>query len=319
MQQLHPDDVIWRNARLATMIPDDSTPYGLKAQHATVVRGQTILAVIPESDIPSGHRHCVDLHGRLVTPGLIDCHTHLVFGGDRAAEWEQRLNGVSYQTISAQGGGINATVTATRSSSPETLLRLAQQRLQRLIDEGVTTVEIKSGYGLNAEAEEKMLQVARQLGQNNPVEISPTLLAAHAVPAEYRHDANAYLTTVCEQMMPTLWQKAYSKPWMCFAKMSASRQRKPSGFSALPLPRGFRSKDTWNSFQILAARRWSAALRGFPPIILNISTMTVFRRWRTTARLRYYCRGRSIFFRNASVRRLNSSEKRRSHGCRHRL
>ena len=207
MQQLHPDDVIWRNARLATMIPDDSTPYGLKAQHALVVRGQTILAVIPESDIPSGHRHCVDLHGRLVTPGLIDCHTHLVFGGDRAAEWEQRLNGVSYQTISAQGGGINATVTATRSSSPETLLRLAQQRLQRLIDEGVTTVEIKSGYGLNAEAEEKMLQVARQLGQNNPVEISPTLLAAHAVPAEYRHDADAYLTRVCEQMMPTLWQK----------------------------------------------------------------------------------------------------------------
>lgn len=106
MQQLHPDDVIWRNARLATMIPDDSTPYGLKAQHALVVRGQTILAVIPESDIPSGHRHCVDLHGRLVTPGLIDCHTHLVFGGDRAAEWEQRLNGVSYQTISAQGAGL---------------------------------------------------------------------------------------------------------------------------------------------------------------------------------------------------------------------
>ncbi|WP_150322268.1 amidohydrolase family protein, partial [Enterobacter hormaechei] len=104
-------------------------PYGLKEQHALVVRGQTILGVLPESDLPSGHRHVIDLEGRLVTPGLIDCHTHLVFGGDRAAEWEQRLNGVSYQTISAQGGGINATVTATRSSSLETLLKLAQQRL----------------------------------------------------------------------------------------------------------------------------------------------------------------------------------------------
>lgn len=144
MQQIHPDDVIWRNARLATMAPDVRAPYGLKDQHALVIRGQTILAVIPESDIPAGHTHGVDLQDRLVTPGLIDCHTHLVFGGDRAAEWEQRLNGVSYQTISAQGGGINATVTATRSSSPETLLNLAQQRLQRLINEGVTTVEIKS-------------------------------------------------------------------------------------------------------------------------------------------------------------------------------
>ncbi|MDE4070895.1 imidazolonepropionase, partial [Enterobacter asburiae] len=134
MQQIHPDDVIWRNARLATMAPDVPAPYGLKEQHALVVRGHTILAAIPESDIPSGHRHCVDLQGRLVTPGLIDCHTHLVFGGDRAAEWEQRLNGVSYQTISAQGGGINATVTATRSSSAETLLKLAQQRLQRLMN-----------------------------------------------------------------------------------------------------------------------------------------------------------------------------------------
>lgn len=130
-----------------------------------------------------------------------------MFGGDRAAEWEQRLNGVSYQTISAQGGGINATVTATRASSAETLLTLAQQRLQRLMQEGVTTLEIKSGYGLNHEAEAKMLRVAQQLAQNNPVEISPTLLAAHAVPAEYRHDPDAYLRLVCEQIMPTLWKQ----------------------------------------------------------------------------------------------------------------
>lgn len=207
MQQLHPDDVIWRNARLATMDPDHSAPYGLTEHCALVVRDQTILAVIPEAEIPHGHANSIDLAGRLVTPGLIDCHTHLVFGGDRAAEWEQQLNGVSYQAISAQGGGINATVTATRNSTPQALLTLAQQRLQRLMNEGVTTLEIKSGYGLNAEAEEKMLQVARQLGEDYPVEISPTLLAAHAVPAEYRHDPDAYLTLVCEQIMPALWQK----------------------------------------------------------------------------------------------------------------
>lgn len=138
----------------------------------------------------------------------------------------QRLNGVSYQTISAQGGGINATVTATRNSSPETLLTVAQQRLQRLMNEGVTTVEIKSGYGLNAEAEEKMLLVARQLSLNNLVDISPTLLAAHAVPAEYRQDPDAYLALVCEQIMPTLWQKSYLKRWTCFVKTSALPRRK---------------------------------------------------------------------------------------------
>ncbi|WP_370973488.1 imidazolonepropionase [Enterobacter wuhouensis] len=207
MQQLHPDDVIWRNARLATMVADDPAPYGLREQYALVVRGQTILAVIPESDIPAGHRNGVDLGGRLVTPGLIDCHTHLVFGGDRAAEWEQRLNGVSYQTISEQGGGINATVTATRGSSPNALLNVAQSRLERLMNEGVTTVEIKSGYGLNADAEEKMLQVARQLGLNNPIDISPTLLAAHAVPAEYRQEPDAYITRVCDEIIPALWQR----------------------------------------------------------------------------------------------------------------
>ena len=207
MQQLHPDDVIWRNARLATMVADDPAPYGLREQYALVVRGQTILAVIPESDIPAGHRNGVDLGGRLVTPGLIDCHTHLIFGGDRAAEWEQRLNGVSYQTISEQGGGINATVTATRGSSPDALLNVAQSRLERLMNEGVTTVEIKSGYGLNADAEEKMLQVARQLGLNNPIDISPTLLAAHAVPAEYRQEPDAYITRVCDEIIPALWQR----------------------------------------------------------------------------------------------------------------
>ncbi|QMM54984.1 imidazolonepropionase [Enterobacter sp. RHB15-C17] len=207
MHQLHPDDLIWRNARLATMNPDEPAPYGLRDNAALVVRGERIVAIIPETEVPATHAHQVDLGGRLVTPGLIDCHTHLVFGGDRAAEWEQRLNGVSYQTISAQGGGINATVAATRESDEQSLLKRAEQRLHRLMQEGVTTLEIKSGYGLNAQTEEKMLRVVQTLAQSHRVEISPTLLAAHAVPKEYRQDPDAYLTQVCEQIMPTLWRE----------------------------------------------------------------------------------------------------------------
>ena len=207
MLQLHPDDVIWRNLRLATLDPSHGTPYGLLENRALIVRGETILAIVPEPDLPADLPRAIDLEGRLVTPGLIDCHTHLVFGGDRAAEWEQRLNGVSYQTISAQGGGINATVSATRDSTADQLEQLAQQRLERLMREGVTTVEIKSGYGLNDEAEEKMLRVAQRLAQTNPVEISPTLLAAHAVPREYRNDPDAYVDHVCQHMLPALWEK----------------------------------------------------------------------------------------------------------------
>lgn len=207
MRQLLPDDTLWRNIRLATLDPDRQTPYGLLEDHALVVREGKVLAVVPESSLPPSHRHSHDMQGRLVTPGLIDCHTHLIFGGSRASEWEQRLNGVSYQQISAQGGGINATVTATRAATLDTLLTLAQKRLDHLLSEGVTLLEIKSGYGLNAEAEEKILRVAARLADENPIEISPTLLAAHAVPAEYRGDSDGYIAHVCDVIMPQLWEK----------------------------------------------------------------------------------------------------------------
>ena len=207
MLQLHPDDVIWRNARLATLDPAMQTPYGLQEKTALITRGETIVALIPEADLPASHPNVHDLQGRLVTPGLIDCHTHLVFGGDRAGEWEQRLNGVSYQAISAQGGGINATVSATRESTPEALYQLAQGRLTRLMREGVTTIEIKSGYGLDDESEEKLLRVAHNLARHHPVEISPTLLAAHAVPQEYRQDPDGWIDHICQQMLPALWEK----------------------------------------------------------------------------------------------------------------
>lgn len=199
------DLVIWRNARLATLNPHHSRPYGLLDRHALLVRDGRIEAVIPESDAPAGRS--IDLGGRLLTPGLIDCHTHLIFGGSRAQEWEQRLNGVSYQMISANGGGINSTVRATRESSEAQLLALAQQRLDRLLREGVTTVEIKSGYGLDLENERKMLRMAQKLSESNAVELSATLLSAHATPPEYKDDPDGYIALVCETLLPTLWEE----------------------------------------------------------------------------------------------------------------
>ncbi|ENC9770449.1 TPA: imidazolonepropionase [Citrobacter koseri] len=207
MAQLLPDDTIWRNGRLATMDPERGSPYGMVDDHALVVRQGRILDIVPASSLNAEHRNTVDLQGRLVTPGLIDCHTHLIFGGTRAGEWEQRLNGVSYQQISAQGGGINATVAATRTASEDELLAVARARMARLLQEGVTLLEVKSGYGLNFATEEKMLRVAAALAHENRVEISPTLLAAHATPAEYRDGPDGYITLVCESILPGLWAK----------------------------------------------------------------------------------------------------------------
>lgn len=207
MAQLLPDDTIWRNGRLATMDTKRGSPYGMVDDHALVVRQGRILDIVPASSLNAAHRNTVDLQGRLVTPGLIDCHTHLIFGGTRAGEWEQRLNGVSYQQISAQGGGINATVAATRTASEDELLAVARARMARLLQEGVTLLEVKSGYGLNFATEEKMLRVAAALAHENRVEISPTLLAAHATPAEYRDDPDGYITLVCESILPGLWAK----------------------------------------------------------------------------------------------------------------
>jgi imidazolonepropionase len=171
-----------------------------------VVADGRIKQIVPISQQPAAWENDWPVAGRggVVTPGLIDCHTHLVFGGNRAGEFEQRLEGASYAEIAAQGGGILSTVNATRAATEDDLFASAKPRLEALIADGVTTVEIKSGYGLSLEHERKMLRVARRLGQALPVDVVTTFLGAHALPPEYKGRADDYITVVCEQMLPAL-------------------------------------------------------------------------------------------------------------------
>ncbi len=198
-------DTLWINARLATMTAG-SAPYGLMEDAALAVQGGVIAWIGPMSELPADDRvNCpdvLDCGGRLVSPGLIDCHTHLVYAGDRAQEFELRLNGASYEEIAAAGGGIKSTVNATRAADEETLLEQSLPRLRRLMADGVTTVEIKSGYGLNTEAECRMLRVARRLGEVTPVTVRTSFLGAHALPPEYMGRPDAYIDQVCTDMLP---------------------------------------------------------------------------------------------------------------------
>jgi imidazolonepropionase len=197
-------DRLWINARLATLDPAVPGPYGLRESWASGIRGDTIVAIVPSdaAAVRSFRGEVTDCGGRLVTPGLIDCHTHLIFGGSRAAEWEMRLAGVPYVEIAKRGGGILSTVRATRDLTEDELVETALPRLRALAAEGVTCVEIKSGYGLTLEDELKMLRAARRLETLTPIEVSPTLLAAHAVPPEYAGRGDGYVALICDAMIP---------------------------------------------------------------------------------------------------------------------
>ena len=166
---------------------------------AIALSGETVAWAGPLADLPEEHAHRVrhDLGGRLVTPGLIDCHTHVVHGGHRAGEFRMRLEGASYDEIARAGGGIVSTVTATRAASEDDLLAIALRSVDALIAEGVTTLEIKSGYGLDQETELKMLRVARRVGAARKVDVVTSFLGAHAVPADYKGREDAYIDTVC--------------------------------------------------------------------------------------------------------------------------
>jgi len=193
---------LWQNCHAATMV---GGRYSIIEDAAIVTLGDTIDWIGPRAEVLAmAGVEVVDLGGAWVTPGLVDCHTHTVFGGNRSGEFEQRLQGVSYAEIAAAGGGIASTVRATRAASEKELYASARQRLDALRRDGVTTVEIKSGYGLDLANEAKMLRVARRLGQELPVTVRATCLAAHALPPEYKDRSDEYIAHICDEMLPAL-------------------------------------------------------------------------------------------------------------------
>lgn len=189
---------IYLNANFATMTP--GAPYGAIRDGAMAVDGDRIAWIGPRAERPRGQE--IDCGGGWITPGLIDCHTHLVFGGDRANEFELRLKGASYEEIARAGGGIVSTVAKTRAASEADLVAAALPRLDALLAEGVTTIEIKSGYGLDTATEAKMLRAARALAGSRDVTIKTTFLGAHALPPEYQGRQGAYVERVIDEMLP---------------------------------------------------------------------------------------------------------------------
>ena len=189
---------LWRNARLATL-REDLPGLGIIEKGAVVCEGGRILYAGPEAELPSWlieAADITDLEGRWVTPGLVDCHTHIVYGGNRAREFEMRLEGATYEEIARAGGGIVSSVKATNALSVEGLVEAALPRLDTLISEGVATIEVKSGYGLNIEAELKMLRAARALADHRPVRVITSYLGAHATPVEYKGRNQDYISDV---------------------------------------------------------------------------------------------------------------------------
>ena len=202
-------DSLWFNVNLATMT--EGNPYGMVEDGALVVVGSKIAWLGKRADLPADYESRVqktyDGQDGWITPGLVDCHTHLVYAGSRAREFELRLQGATYEEIARQGGGIRSTVAATREADENDLLEQSAPRLMALMQEGVTTVEIKSGYGLDLETELRMLRVARQLGEKYPVTVVPTYLGAHALPPEFEGRSDDYIDLVCNSVMPEVAAK----------------------------------------------------------------------------------------------------------------
>lgn len=194
-------DTLWTGCHAATMVPGH--PYGVIEDAAIRVREGRIAWIGRRSELSDTSRYTVvDLGGRWVTPGLIDCHTHLVYGGHRAREFEMRLDGADYAAIADAGGGIVSTVHATRSATEAQLVSAAEKRARELLAEGVTVLEIKSGYGLDTDSEMRTLAAARRLGERLPATVRTSCLAAHALPPEYAGQADAYIDLVCEEILP---------------------------------------------------------------------------------------------------------------------
>ncbi|HLU35024.1 MAG TPA: imidazolonepropionase, partial [Thermomicrobiales bacterium] len=195
-------DHVWRNARIATLAAGHPG-LGVVERGAIAVQDDRIAWIGEDADLPSSDAPVTDCQGRWITPGLIDCHTHLVYAGNRAREFEMRLEGASYEQIALAGGGIASSVRQLRTADENVLLDQTLPRLDALISEGVTTVEVKSGYGLDPDNERKSLRVARRLADERPVTVTTTFLGMHAMPPG-ESDRDAYIATVIDQMLPAL-------------------------------------------------------------------------------------------------------------------
>lgn len=216
---------VLRNIGQLATCPADAAQQdaGLINDAALVIEGHKVIWAGLELDLPNsfaGHES-IDCGQRLVIPGLIDCHTHLCFGGWRGDEFEMRLQGHSYQDIAAAGGGIQSTVAATRASSADELLEKARHSLEGMLDLGITTVECKSGYGLELAAELKQMQVYRDLSDLQPVDLVPTFLGAHMVPVEYEQDREAYIKLLCEELIPEIGEKKLARFCDVFVEQGA--------------------------------------------------------------------------------------------------
>jgi len=255
-------DRVWRNARLATL--DPTLPgLGVIEKGLIAAKDGRLRYVGPDNNANFDGPESIDCEGRWITPGLVDCHTHLVYGGNRADEFEKRLDGVSYEEIARSGGGILSTMRATRAASEAELVEASLPRLDRLLAEGVTTVEIKSGYGLSLDGELKLLRAARALGDCRPVTVSTTLLAAHAVPPEYRANPDAYVGLICDTIIPAAVRLADAVDGFCetIAFSTAQIERVFTSAKAHGLPIKLHAEQLSNQGgAALAARHgaWSA-------------------------------------------------------------
>ena len=221
---MQPADSVWQGVGVATM-RKGATPYGAIEDGALAIRDGRIAWVGPRADLPASligpATQRQEAPGRWITPALIDCHTHLIFGGNRAGEFEARLGGDSYESAARRGGGILSTVTATRAASVDELVEMASPRLDRLMSDGVRLVEIKSGYGLTLESELKMLRAARQLGRAKNIEVRTSFLGAHAVPPEFAGHADAYVDHIVHDMLPAVAAEGLADSVDAFAETIA--------------------------------------------------------------------------------------------------
>jgi imidazolonepropionase len=263
-------DLLVRRARLVTLAPGAPQEEQVRARArplgALAVSAGRIAWMGPDAELPShaAARLELDAEGRLLTPGLIDCHTHLVHAGERSDEWAQRLAGASYESIAAAGGGIRATVRATRAAGLDRLLAESRPRLEALVAGGVTTVEVKSGYGLDRETELGMLRVARRLGELVPVTVRTTFLGAHAVPPEFDGRADAYVDWLIDELLPAVAGgladavDAYLAP-QAFTRAQVSRLFEAAGRHRLPVKLHAEQRGDEGGAALVAAHRGLSA------------------------------------------------------------